>query len=119
MFLFGFFISPAIKVTLFQASLLKILPTIALAIAPNAAPFNKGSKLMTPLVLERCCIVHASRQLACHTSHLKAMNPAMINPNSDNNLVEVKMVCINLPVLIPLVLMKVNSTIKRMATSCA
>ena len=38
-FRLGFFISAAIKVTLFQASLLKILPTIAAAIAPaNALP---------------------------------------------------------------------------------
>ena len=38
-FFFGFFISPAINVTLFQASLLKIDPTIDAAMAPNnAAP---------------------------------------------------------------------------------
>jgi hypothetical protein len=35
-FLFGLRISPAMKVTLFHASLLKIEPTMAAAIAPNA-----------------------------------------------------------------------------------
>ena len=41
-FFLGFFISPAIKVTLFQASLEKIEPTMAAAIAPSTATPETG-----------------------------------------------------------------------------
>src|SRR5437763_15375463 len=42
-FLFGFFISPAIKVTLFHASLLKIDPTIAMASAMVGSIFSSDA----------------------------------------------------------------------------
>ena len=102
----GFFISPAIKVTLFQASLLKIEPTIEEAIAPTAAAPSKGIIIACQpglvsagavkfFISQACC------QFACHTSGFNIKNPTTISPNKESNLVTVKVVCINLPPCMP------------------
>ena len=122
-FFFGFLISPAIKVTLFQASLLKIEPTIEEAIAPTAAaPINGRTIVLNPPASVPAaidCICQAFVQLACHTSPLAMMNPNTINPNKESNLVRVKVVCISLPPLIPLVLIYVKNIISNIDTNCA
>src|SRR5450432_3186336 len=93
-FFCGFFISPAIKVTLFQASLLNTDPTIAAAIPPNKAapPIECISKpsdgLQTSFRLDLVA-TQAADQLACHTSGWKAINPAAIRPNKASSLVDV------------------------------
>src|SRR5690349_10600148 len=94
-FLLGFFISPAINVTLFHASLLKIEPTIAAAIPPNKAVpamgvIAKPAEGLQASFKDVIVDCQAFVQFACHTSGLNMMNPAMISPNSDNNFVEVK-----------------------------
>ena len=109
----GFLISPAIKVTLFHASLLKIEPTIAAAIAPSPAARVKLS------LLPRLCRFHASVQLAAHTSFLNMINPKTIRPNKLASLVTVKVVCISLPLLIPRVLTYVRKRISTTDTNCA
>ncbi|MNE31990.1 hypothetical protein D3C80_1255830 [compost metagenome] len=95
-FRFGFFISPAIKVTLFQASLLKTEPTIAAAIPPSKAVPAIGATLNPPATLqlstnEAFVAIQALVQLAFHTSGLNMTKPATIKPKSASNLVEVKM----------------------------
>src|SRR5438874_11499568 len=83
----GFLISPAMKVTLFHASELKIEPTMAEAIAPTVAKPISGTQLAGPLQLlmrEECCFrFHASDQLLCHTPAFAAnKNPKSIKPKS-------------------------------------
>ncbi len=112
----GFFISPAIKVTLFHASLLKIDPTIAAAIAPTAAIVVYASILPSTLSLDR---LHALAQLFCQTSPLIIINPNKINPNKLRILVTVNVVWIAFPPWIPLELIYVSSTIIIMETICA
>jgi hypothetical protein len=73
--LFGFFISPAIKVTLFHASLLKIEPTIAAAMAPRAAWLSGYAAVFIQL-----CRFQAFVQLAVHISGLNAKKPKPIRP---------------------------------------
>src|SRR5690348_7098341 len=98
---FGFFISPAIKVTLFQESLLKIDPTMEAAIAPKAAAVAYWVKLPSMFSLRR---FQALLQFRCQVLLLSAQKPKMIRPNKLMILVSVKMVWITLPLLTPLVL---------------
>src|SRR6059058_5435233 len=95
MFLFGFFISPAIKVTLFHASLLKIDPTIALAIAPIIAIPITGFQVIISVPFDVVwsddfIVLHASVQLLLHISALAATKPKSIKPNNASNFAEVK-----------------------------
>ena len=86
----GFFISPAINVTLFHASLLKIEPTIEAAIAPNIASPITGVVLLSAAI---DFMVQASCQLACQISDLAAnKKPNPISPNSETSLVTVNVV---------------------------
>ena len=96
-FRWGFLISPAIKVTLFQESLLKIEPTIEAAIAPINTPPVMGCQLVgdnTPVAFEpRSCIAckpvcQFSDQKLCFASR----KPKMISPKSETSLVTVKLV---------------------------
>ena len=90
-FRLGFFTSPAIKVTLFQASLLKIEPTIAAAIAPIIAV--PAISVQEEVAAFQPFITNASVQFAFHISDLAAnINPKMISPNKLSNLVAVKTV---------------------------
>src|SRR4051812_37362099 len=89
---FGFFISPAIKVTLFHASLLKTDPTMAAAMPPiNAAPAigltAKPAAGLQASFREVLVEAQASVQFADQTSGLNIINPAMIKPNKDSSLV--------------------------------
>src|SRR3954464_6783188 len=92
---FGFFTSPAIKVILYQESLVKIAPTIAAAMAPNTAkPVTCVQKFVLPSYpgkLAECrMMVNGCCQLACHTSLLKAnAKPQTIMPNSISSLIMV------------------------------
>src|SRR6476661_7419685 len=109
MFFFGFFISPAIKVTLFQASLLNMEPTSAEVKAPIIAKpvsvCHTGGFIFAS-VREECCIMcQALLQLECHTSGLKTKKPTMIKPNKESSFVPVKIFCIHFPLLMPRVLM--------------
>src|SRR5688572_21931223 len=92
----GFLTSPAIKVTLFHASELKILPTIADAIAPKAATPIKGVHELEVLegsIREACCfIVQASVQLASQIAPFAAKKPKMIKPKSASSFAVVKVV---------------------------
>src|SRR5687767_1417239 len=63
-FLFGFLISPAIKVTLFHASLLNTEPTMDAAIAPRAATPTTAEIFTCPSPGENCFIFQASAQFA-------------------------------------------------------
>src|SRR5689334_13381346 len=83
----GFFISPAIKVTLFQASLLKIDPTIATATAPASTSPLIGFQL--PLLASNCVEVKPVFQLADQKLSFTKRKPNMINPNKASNLAEV------------------------------
>src|SRR6059058_5495442 len=87
--LFGFFISPAINVTLFQESLLKIEPTIDAAIAPNAATVVYSEKLPSGFIW---CKVQALLQLRCQVPLFRAQKPNAIKPNKLSSLVRVKVV---------------------------
>src|SRR4051794_10401941 len=113
-FFCGFFISPAINVTLFQASLLKTDPTIAAAIPPNkAAPpieftLKPNEGLHTSLRLDLVA-TQAADQFACHTSGWNAMKPATISPNKAMSFVEVKIFWIHFPPFTPRVLVYVRS----------
>ena len=85
---FGFLISPAINVTLFQASLLKIEPTIEAAMAPKIATPKIGVVLLSEAIV---FISHAFAQLASQILALDAnKKPNPINPNKEANLVMVK-----------------------------
>ena len=102
-FLFGFLTSPAINVTLFQASLLKIEPTIAAEMAPKIALPATPPKISPSL--SRLVIVQASAQFAFHISLFAASKkPKMMRPNKDNNLITVNEVCNSFPSLMPRVL---------------
>ncbi|MNV74182.1 hypothetical protein D3C71_1673830 [compost metagenome] len=91
MFLRGFLISPAMKVTLFQASLENSEPTIAETTAANK---------VAPPMLTAVCVsgfqlngVNTSAQLAFHTSDLNAKSkPVMISPKRDKILMTVSKV---------------------------
>src|SRR4051812_28899583 len=91
----GFLTSPAMKVILFQASLLKIEPTIAAAIPPTtAAPVIGDTRKPLPglqlLISNAFVALQAFAQFAFHISALAARkNPKMINPNNESNLAEV------------------------------
>ena len=86
----GFLISPAIKVTLFQASLLKIDPTILAAIAPKIATPKMGVVAPSAAIF---FILHASCQLAFQMLAFDAnKKPKPISPNKEANLVTVKVV---------------------------
>ena len=101
-FRFGFFISPAIKVTLFHASLLKIEPTIEAAMAPKIATPKMGVVLLSDAIV---FISHAFAQLASQILAFDAnKKPNPIKPNKEANLVMVKVDCIILPPCTPLVL---------------
>ncbi len=83
----GFSISPSMNVTLFHASLLNMEPTMLAAIAPNIpAPITPS----TPPPALNFFISNAPVQFALHTSGLKNMMPAIINPKRERILVEVK-----------------------------
>src|ERR1700694_236638 len=116
MFLCGFLISPAMKVTLFQASLLKTEPTMAAAIPPNkAAPpmgviLNPSDGLHISLRLDLLAC-HAASQFACQISGRKATNPAIISPNKASNLVDVKIFWIHFPPFTPRVFVYVRKPI--------
>ena len=124
MFFAGFLISPAMNVTLFQASLLNTEPTMAAAMPPmRAAPamgvtVNPAEGLQASLS-EVFVASQALAQLACHTSGLKAIKPATSNPNKESSLVPVKIFCIHLPLFTPLVLLYVRSAINAMDMICA
>ena len=99
---FGFLISPAIKVTLFHASLLNIEPTIEAAIAPKMATPKIGAVLLSDAIV---FISHALAQLASQILAFDAnRKPNPIKPNKDASLVIVKVDCIILPPCTPLVL---------------
>src|ERR1017187_9512006 len=123
-FFCGFFISPAMKVTLFHASLLKTDPTIAAAIPPNSAapPIefmlkpSEGLQISFILDLVAC---HAAPQFACHTSGWKAIKPAMIKPNKASSLVEVKIFWIHLLPFNPRVLVYVRNPMIQIEASWA
>ena len=85
-FLFGFLTSPAMKVTLFHASLLNIEPTMAAATAPRAAAMVSDSNVPSGLSF---CILHAFCQLDVHISGFMTINPKIIRPKRLNNLVRV------------------------------
>src|SRR6476469_1975270 len=83
----GFLISPAINVTLFHASELKMEPTIAEAMAPTAVKPRSGTQLPPPLqflMREECCFKSQEwLQLSCHTPAFAAnKKPNRINPNN-------------------------------------
>ena len=99
---FGFLISPAINVTLFQASLLKIEPTMEAAIAPNMATPKMGVVLLSEAIV---FISHALAQLASQILAFDAnKKPNTIKPNKEANLVMVNVDWIILPPCTPLVL---------------
>src|SRR5580765_4167613 len=80
----GFLISPAMNVTLFHASLLKMEPTIALATAPRAAaPITGCQEIMVELLAVGCIddfiMAHASVQFAFHISAFAAKKPNIIS----------------------------------------
>ena len=77
------------------------------AIAPNAAANVYEVKEPS---FDNCCKFQALLQFAFQTSPLIAINPKTINPNKLNSFANVKVVCMSLPFLIPLVLMNVRIT---------
>src|ERR1017187_8141065 len=88
-FFCGFFISPAMKVTLFHASLLKTDPTIAAAMPPNKAAPAIGVIANPALGLQvsindALVAAHAFVQLASHIFELNAIKPAIIKPNKES-----------------------------------
>src|SRR4029078_11821428 len=89
-FFLGFFISPAMKVTLFHASLLKIEPTMDAAMAPSAAI---GKYSFIPPSSEILFIFHASCQFVCHVPDLDPIRkPNTIRPNKERSLTDVNVV---------------------------
>ena len=84
-FRFGFLISPAIKVTPFQASLEKTEPTIAAEIAEIiVVPTIEDHKLVS---LSKDCNAKAFSQLAFQISEFAAKaKPKIIKPNKDKKL---------------------------------
>src|SRR5690606_12805165 len=68
-FRFGFFISPAMKVTLFQASLEKMEPTMAETIPAKMAAPNVG--IADSVAMSQRIVRQASDQLVSHISELK------------------------------------------------
>ncbi|MNF84973.1 hypothetical protein D3C84_673550 [compost metagenome] len=91
-FLFGFLISPAIKVTPVQESLENKVPTIAADIPEIKAVVLIG--IHEPVSVLKECGVQASVQLAFQIEALAArVNPKMISPEMDTIFIMVKMVC--------------------------
>ena len=91
----GFFISPAIKVTLFQESLLKIDPTIAAAINPIKAVPPTGTQVCVTdpsanVEAIACLASNAFVQFSLQKLCLENKNPTIINPNKEMSLVNVK-----------------------------
>src|SRR5436853_7943780 len=89
----GFFISPAMNVTLFQASLLKMEPTIETAIAPNKKLKLSGCHETGSPVVECVCmawkpVCQFRFQKSCFTSR----KPKMIKPKRDMIFAEVNVV---------------------------
>src|SRR5690606_28616699 len=103
----GFLISPAMNVTLFQASLENKEPTIADTIAAkSAAPLILTN--ISPLK-SHVLGVQASVQFKFHISDLKAViNPRIVNPPKESILTMVSTVCKILPFFTPLVLSHVS-----------
>ncbi|MNI04535.1 hypothetical protein D3C85_961600 [compost metagenome] len=98
----GFLISPAIKVTLCQESLLNIEPTIAAAMAPKAASVVYDE---TDPLLGKAPSCHIFSQLLFQIPLSKKNNPNIIKPNKLKSLATVNVVWITLPPLTPRLLM--------------
>ena len=108
-FRFGFLISPAMKVTPFQASLENIEPTQAAETAAiKAIP---PTETQEPVSFISDFVAQASAQLAFQISALAPKaNPKMISPKSDKILMMVKTVCMILLFFTPRLLMYVSKT---------
>ena len=83
---FGFFISMAIKVTLFHASLLKIEPTIEAAIAPSTATPITDVISVSVAIFFMGPGIRPPR--ATHLVSQQELNT--MRPNKESNLVTVK-----------------------------
>src|SRR5690606_2413239 len=117
-FRFGFFISPAMKVTLFQASLEKMEPTMAETIPAKMAAPNVG--IADSVAMSQRIVRQASDQLVSHISELKPkVKPTTINPTRDNILTNVKRVCVIFPLLILLLFNQDKKTIVEIARTWA
>src|SRR5678816_3365241 len=114
-FRFGFFISPAINVTLFHASLLKIDPTMEAATAPSMA-IGKYSFIVPSdeMPFRSQAFVQFVLQVPAFDPSKK---PKTIRPNNERSLIAVKVVWISFPLLIPLVLIHVRKIMRPIETN--